>query len=95
MNLIFADTSIVHFRQSGNTPEMRCYGEMETRGQMDNMLKGMIGRLKALCEVLFRRQTVVIKVNQTLGRKTPKRFRYSPVLKPVAALKTRLNADGS
>lgn len=47
VRLILADTSIVHFRQSGNAPEMRCYVETGTREQTDTLLKDMLGALAA------------------------------------------------
>ncbi len=47
VRMSFADASIVHFRQSGNAPEMRCYIETGTHEHTANMLKEMIGRLEA------------------------------------------------
>lgn len=47
----FADRSVVHFRQSGNAPELRCYVETATAAETDALLD----RLIAAMEVDLRR----------------------------------------
>ncbi|WP_196259684.1 phosphomannomutase [Pelagibacterium limicola] len=43
--LTLADGSIVHFRQSGNAPELRCYVEADTIAAADAMLEMLMTRL--------------------------------------------------
>lgn len=43
--LSLADGSIVHFRQSGNAPELRCYVETDTVEATDRLLETMMARL--------------------------------------------------
>jgi phosphomannomutase len=43
--LTLGDGSVVHFRQSGNAPELRCYVETDTAGRTDRLLEAMMARL--------------------------------------------------
>ncbi|WP_332711389.1 phosphomannomutase [Pelagibacterium mangrovi] len=43
--LALGDGSVVHFRQSGNAPELRCYVETDTAGGTDRLLEAMMARL--------------------------------------------------
>lgn len=47
VRMSFADGSIVHFRQSGNAPELRCYVETGSRRSTGVMLKQIVGGLEA------------------------------------------------
>ena len=42
------DGRIVHFRQSGNAPELRCYVETDTRALSAQLLDRMMAGLSAL-----------------------------------------------
>jgi len=42
-----ADGSVVHFRPSGNAPEMRCYVEAKTEDDARNLLGGGLGLIRA------------------------------------------------
>jgi phosphomannomutase len=44
--LTLADGSIVHFRQSGNAPELRCYVETDTAEDTDRLLETMMAQLE-------------------------------------------------
>lgn len=44
--LTYSDASIIHFRQSGNAPEMRCYIETEDRGRTVALLEEILAGLK-------------------------------------------------
>ena len=44
--LSLSDGSIVHFRQSGNAPELRCYVETDTIEATDRLLETMMTRLE-------------------------------------------------
>jgi len=44
--LTLTDGSIVHFRQSGNAPELRCYVETDTVEATDRLLETMMAQLK-------------------------------------------------
>ena len=44
--LSLADGPIVHFRQSGNAPELRCYVETDTVEATDRLLETMMARLE-------------------------------------------------
>ncbi len=44
--LTLTDGSIVHFRQSGNAPELRCYVETDTAEETDRLLETMMAQLK-------------------------------------------------
>ncbi len=45
--LTLAGGAIVHFRQSGNAPELRCYVETDSAGETDRLLAEMMDRLKS------------------------------------------------
>ncbi|WP_237151894.1 phosphomannomutase [Oryzibacter oryziterrae] len=47
VRLSYADGAIVHFRQSGNAPELRCYVETESAPRTEALLKDMVARLEA------------------------------------------------
>ncbi|HCO53447.1 MAG TPA: phosphomannomutase [Pelagibacterium sp.] len=44
--LTLTDGSIVHFRQSGNAPELRCYVETDTAEATDRLLETMMAQLE-------------------------------------------------
>lgn len=48
--LTLSDGRIVHFRQSGNAPELRCYVEADTTGAARKTLDVMMARLNAFLE---------------------------------------------
>lgn len=50
--LTLSDGRIVHVRQSGNAPELRCYVEADTNESAREMLAAMIARLETLLETL-------------------------------------------
>lgn len=45
VRLTFADNSIIHFRQSGNAPELRCYVETDTLPSTEKLLRDMMQRM--------------------------------------------------
>jgi len=45
VRLTYSDSTIVHFRQSGNAPEIRCYVETDKRVQTEKML-GHVDKLR-------------------------------------------------
>jgi phosphomannomutase len=45
--MAFANGDTVHFRQSGNAPEMRIYVETDSAGKTDQILKELIAKLTA------------------------------------------------
>jgi phosphomannomutase len=47
VRLTLADRSIVHFRQSGNAPELRCYVETETAAATDALLGTLLAAMAA------------------------------------------------
>jgi phosphomannomutase len=48
VRLTLADRSIVHFRQSGNAPELRCYVETGTAAETDALLARMITAMEGV-----------------------------------------------
>ncbi len=48
MRMVFSDGSIVHFRQSGNAPELRCYVETSSIKATQALLGSLMEKLKAL-----------------------------------------------
>jgi phosphomannomutase len=47
VRMAFANGDTVHFRQSGNAPEMRIYVETDSAGKTDQILKELIAKLTA------------------------------------------------
>ena len=45
--LVLGNRSIVHFRQSGNAPELRCYVETDSAADTEALLGTMMDRLRA------------------------------------------------
>jgi mannose-1-phosphate guanylyltransferase/phosphomannomutase len=47
LRVTLADKRIIHFRPSGNAPEMRCYVEAETESAATDLLAAGLGRIRA------------------------------------------------
>ncbi len=47
LRVTLSDMSIIHFRPSGNAPEMRCYVEAETEEKAESLLERGLGRIRA------------------------------------------------
>jgi phosphomannomutase len=47
LRVTLTDRSIIHFRPSGNAPEMRCYVEAETAGQAEKLLEQGLDCIRA------------------------------------------------
>ncbi|WP_438750825.1 phosphomannomutase [Pararhizobium sp. O133] len=47
LRVTLSDLSIIHFRPSGNAPEMRCYVEAETAGKAESLLEQGLARIRA------------------------------------------------
>lgn len=45
LRVLFSDESIIHFRASGNAPELRCYVEASTQGKADALLDKVLNLL--------------------------------------------------
>ena len=50
LRVMLTDRSIVHFRPSGNAPEMRCYAEAETADQAKRVLDQGLAAIRAFGE---------------------------------------------
>ncbi|MBQ4812058.1 phosphomannomutase [Pseudoalteromonas luteoviolacea] len=46
--MVFTNNEIVHFRPSGNAPELRCYAEADTQERAENLVELALKTLKAL-----------------------------------------------
>lgn len=44
--LFFENGDIVHFRASGNAPELRCYAEADTQSRADDLVRACLSRLQ-------------------------------------------------
>src|SRR5690606_39573949 len=47
LRVTLADGRIIHFRPSGNAPEMRCYVEAQTEAEADALLRAGLDRVRA------------------------------------------------
>jgi phosphomannomutase len=47
LRVTLTDSRIIHFRPSGNAPEMRCYVEAETQGAATDLLASGLARIRA------------------------------------------------
>ena len=45
LRLFFENGEIVHFRASGNAPELRCYAEADTQARADDLVRTCLSRL--------------------------------------------------
>jgi phosphomannomutase len=45
LRLCFGNGEIVHFRASGNAPELRCYAEADTQSRADDLVRACLSRL--------------------------------------------------
>lgn len=46
LRLFFESGDIVHFRASGNAPELRCYAEADTQSRADDLVRACLSRLQ-------------------------------------------------
>ena len=47
LRLFFENGEIVHFRPSGNAPELRCYAEADTQLRADELVRTCLSRLNS------------------------------------------------
>jgi phosphomannomutase len=47
LRLFFENGEIVHFRASGNAPELRCYTEADTQSRADDLVRACLSRLNS------------------------------------------------
>ncbi|OBZ96984.1 phosphomannomutase [Pararhizobium polonicum] len=50
LRVTLTDRSVIHFRPSGNAPEMRCYVEAENAGQAQALLEQGLDRIRAFAQ---------------------------------------------
>ncbi|MGZ5056125.1 MAG: phosphomannomutase, partial [Methylobacter sp.] len=51
LRLFFENGEIVHFRASGNAPELRCYAEADTQSRADDLVRACLSRLNDLAPI--------------------------------------------